>query len=111
MESIKDILAFGLIAWLASIAAWTGYLLVSGKIRLLELLTKDCDEHSIVCPERVASLMATLFVAGYLISLCGSLDITPDPETKLITMPDIPESLLVLLATSKSFYLTGKFIR
>lgn len=111
MESITEFLAFGLISWLASIAAWTGYLLVSGKIRLLELLTKDCDEHSVVCPERVASLMATLFIAGYLISLWGSLHITPDPETKLITMPDIPESLLVLLATSKSFYLTGKFIR
>ena len=110
-EDVAWILQIALITWLSVLAGFVFYAVLLRGRGLVEMLTDDSNRR--IAPERVTELFIILLVAGYYL-LNGT---TPDPiydeatKTYSYWMPDIPESLLVLLAGGKSVFLAGQLAR
>jgi len=108
-QDVAKILEIALICWLVVLAAFVFYAVLLRGRKLVELLTDDNNRY--IAPERVTELFIILMVAGYYLLNGGSADIIFDEATNSYWMPDIPQSLLVLLAGGKSVFLAGKMAR
>ena len=96
--------AFGwcLLAWIGALALAIAFRILRGDIALYGLLSAGGQRFD---PERVQSFAVFIFViGGYLLHALY----TPGQHN---TLPDIPESLLVLLAGSNGVFLAGKIAR
>jgi hypothetical protein len=90
-----------LFAWIGALALVVAYRILSGEISLYGLLSAEGQRFD---PERVQSFFVFIFVIGaYFVQALNN-----DQPTKL---PDIPESLLALLAGSNGLFLAGKIAR
>lgn len=107
-EDVAGLLEIALIAWLVVLAGFVFYaVLVRGRA-LSRMLY---DDHGRVVPERVSTLFIILVVAGYYILTATSAELIFDEATNSYWMPDIPESLLILLTGGHSVFLAGKMAR
>ncbi|MEJ8572170.1 hypothetical protein [Microbaculum marinum] len=92
-----------LIAWMAALAAVVAMKLFSGRISLNGILA--ATPNGGFDPTRVQSALIFLFIiGGYALQGLDAVA-TRGP------MPEIPETLLVLLTGSNGVYLTGKIVR
>lgn len=99
---LGEYLATGLIVWMAAIIALVALKMLTGKIPLRGLLS--AVPGGAIDPTRVQSASVFLIViGGYALNGLNAVS-TGAP------MPDVPESLLVLLAGSSGIYLSGKVI-
>jgi hypothetical protein len=101
MQQFAQIFGYCLLAWLFALAAIIALRMLSGKIPVQGILTTAGGDAD---PERVQSLLVTAFVIGALIT-----DLPGSVERR--SLPEIPQSLLLLLAGSNSLYLGGKIAR
>jgi len=101
MQQFAQIFGYCLLAWLFALAAIIALRMLSGKIPVQGLLTTAGGAAD---PERVQTLFVTAFVIGALI-----IDLPGSVERR--SLPEIPQSLLLLLAGSNSLYLGGKIAR
>ncbi len=91
-----------LLAWIGALVVVVAYRMVQGDIPFDGLLSSDGDRYD---PERVQSLAVFLFViVAY---LGGALAGTAEHHR----LPDIPASLLALLAGSNGLFIGGKIAR
>ncbi len=107
-----DLLQFGLLGWFAIMLGTLVVRGLRGDMRLAGVLTHQ-DGHAID-PERVQSLAVFAFVIGAY-ALEGmeafhamALPVKGAPPAR---MPDISDTLLVLLTGSNGVYLAGKIAR
>lgn len=91
--------------WLAALAAIIGFRLLNGQISMVGLLRTATGQP--VDPERVQLLMGTLFGVAYYAGICMQR-VTTDPT---LGLPNVPDTVLILLAGSQSLYLGGKITR
>jgi hypothetical protein len=101
MLQLFQIFGYVLLAWLAALALIIAYRILRGDISLQGILT---TADGSVDPERVQTLLVSFFVLGTLI-------IEAPSSASRGSLPNVPESLLVLLAGSNSLYLGGKIAR
>jgi hypothetical protein len=103
-EAFARISLWLLVGWLALLAAAVLYRGWAAGISITDLLRSSSSLDASFDPERIQNLALFLFVLGgfVLTALRGF-------PTK--SLPEIPETLLVLLAGSNGAYLTGKVIR
>lgn len=107
-QNVATLFQAALVVWLVALAAVVFYnVLLCGRA-LTQML---CDESGRFAPERVGTFFIILVVAGYYVLSAGSADLILDEATGTYWMPDIPQSLLILLAGGKSVYLAGKIAR
>ncbi len=93
---------FALITWLVLLALVIALGILRGDIPLNGLLSTG---GSGIDPERVQSLAVVAIVfGGYLMEVVGA-------PSGARTLPEVPESLLLLLAGSNGLYLSGKVAR
>ena len=100
MQQFAQIFGYCLLAWLFALAAIIALRMLSGKIPVGPPPTAGGAAD----PEPVQSLFVTAFVIGALI-----IDLPGSVERR--SLPEIPQSLLLLLAGSDSLYLGGKIAR
>lgn len=112
-ETISQLFGIGMIIWLSILAAYILFVIISNKIPMGGLIqtAEDGAVKQKFIPERVASLVITLAVAGFYIITAFDAELTPDPSTNLVSMPDIPEGLLALLVGGKTLFIAGKIAR
>jgi len=111
MDLATDILRAGLLFWLAALAGILLYRLLVGEISMAGLLrTRAADGSSVVNPERLQAVLLVLIVLGAYVIDALRGGVVKDAEG-LLSMPDVPDALLVLLAGSKGLYLAGKIQR
>lgn len=108
-EMVSHLFGIGMIAWISILAGYVFFAIVSNEIPMGGLIRAAGDGELI--PERVASLAITLVVAGFYIITALDADLAPDPNTGLVSMPDIPDGLLALLVGGKTLYISGKIAR
>lgn len=108
-EIVSQLFGIGMIVWISILAAYVFYVILSNEIPMGGLIHAAGDGK--VIPERVASLAITLAVAGYYIITALGAELIPDPNTGLVSMPDIPEGLLALFVGGKTLYISGKIAR
>jgi hypothetical protein len=100
-QLLADIVKFALIGWLGLLALVIAIRILRGDIPLAGLLSTT---GSGIDPERVQALLVIGFVfAGYLTEFAAS--------TELKSLPEVPESLLIVFAGSNGIYLSGKVAR
>ncbi|MBS9478616.1 hypothetical protein [Ancylobacter radicis] len=107
-----DVLQFGLLGWFAILLGTLVVRGLRGDLRLAGVLTHQ-DSHAID-PERVQSLAVFAFVIGaYALEGMEAFHAMAIPlEGGLpASMPDISDTLLVLLMGSNGVYLAGKIAR
>ena len=111
MSAVHDVLAAGLITWLALLAGFILIRMLDGSIRTSGLFQTKLDfEQGTVNPERVlAALAVPLVLGGYVLEIIQTGTVTLADGT--LSLPDIPESLLAILAASNGTYLAGKISR
>ncbi len=100
---LARVVEYALAGWLGLLALVIAIRILRGDIPLNGLLsTTDAGG---INPERIQSLLVVGFVFGaYLMEFFGAGSSTR-------SLPDVPESLLVLLAGSNGLYLSGKIAR
>ena len=101
MQQFAQIFGYCLLAWLFALAAIIALRMLRWKDSGSGLLTTAGGAAD---PERVQTLFVTAFVIGALI-----IDLPGSVERR--SLPEIPQSLLLLLAGSNSLYLGGKIAR
>jgi len=109
-QDVAQMLQFALVAWLIAIAGYVMYaVLLHGRALRQMLLGENGSRR--IAPERVATLGIILMVAGYYVMTGLNADTLYDAATDSYWMPDIPQSLLILLAGGKSIFFAGKLAR
>ena len=111
MSAAHDVLAAGLIAWLALLAGFLLIRMLDGSIQISGLLQTRLDlQEGGINPERVLATLAVPLVLGaYVLEIIQTGTVTLADGT--LSLPDIPESLLAILAASNGTYLAGKISR
>lgn len=100
-QLLAEIVKFALIGWLGVLALVLAVRILRGDIPLTGMLSTSGRR---IDPERVQSLLVIGFVfAAYITQFAAS--------TELRALPEVPDSLLVLLAGSNGIYLSGKVAR
>ena len=110
IAGLTTVLQYFFLAWLAALVGVVAVKMLRGDINTSGLLhgpeTRDLD------PERAASAIATLAIAGYyVIQTLGTPLDSLMTAPGVYTMPDLPEEALVILGGSYSAYVTGKILR
>jgi len=110
MQTITKLLAAGLLTWLALLALLVAMRILRGDIPAAGVLVHaKTNGSSDVAPERVVAMAVfPLVILMYVMSALGS-DLTIVAGRP--TMPDLPDSLLVLLTGANGLYLAGKMAR
>lgn len=107
-EIVARLLEIALIVWLATLGGFVFYAVLLRGRALRRMLTGPGGR---IAPERVGTFFIILVVAGYYGLTAASTGLVYDAGTDSYWMPDIPESLLILLVGGKSVFLAGKFAR
>lgn len=110
LGDIGFLIQYAVLPWLLLFFAVVAIQILRGDINTKGLLRTGSESRDID-PERVAILGTTLFAAGsYLVSALhqGAVYIE---ASHTYQMPDIPNSLLVVLGGSNGVYLGGKIMR
>ena len=106
-ENIANLLQYALVAWIALLAGFAFYAILVKSRAFEEMMTGTSGAFD---PERVGAIFVVLLVAGYYV--LTALNTPPEQDALgAYWMPDIPESLLIVLAGSKSLYIAGKIAR
>jgi hypothetical protein len=111
-KPIPEILAFVLLAWLASLAAAMLIAMYRGQIGMNGIFATDLDGDGYADEfhvERVQLLLISLIGIGSYAFVV--LKASTAAGTSLAVMPDVPEELVMLLGASNTLFLTGKFSR
>lgn len=104
-----DLLQYGLIGWFGVLLGVICLRMLQGRMRLSGMLADHVGGGIDV--ERVQAMAVFCFVvSAYLLEGLHMLENMPPPppEGQRLSMPDISESLLVLLTGSNGVYLAGK---
>ena len=107
-SAISGVIQYAVLPWLFLLFAVVLIRMLRGDINTTGLLTTTPDGR--LNPERVVLLAATIgALAGYALQTL-STEIC-DPTTGVCSMPEPPDSLLVLFAGANGIYLSGKLTR
>lgn len=108
MTLAGEILQTGLLVWFFGLVALIVFMMFRGRIRLRGLLLGSADDGGI-SPERLLAVVVAPFVLGaYALDALSSGAVYN--EANVLSLPDVPETLLVLLGGSNGLYLAGKMI-
>jgi hypothetical protein len=102
-----SILTVLLTIWLVAVAALVSYRLLTERAATAGLLRLTPDGP--VDPERVQMLIGTLAAAATYAGL--ALSTAGQSENPITALPEVPDSVLVLLGGSQFLYLGGKLTR
>jgi len=107
VDTIVTSLSAGLLVWFAFFVALVATRILRRDIDVAGFLTRSAATGAPVLPERVIAMavLATI-VAGYLL-----LALRADMSGATPQLPDIPTSVVILLAVSNTLYLAGKIAR
>ena len=108
-ETAAAVLRVGIIAWLGIMAVVVFYQVLIKDHAFREMLTGQRFGRGAISPERLGEFGIVVMVAGYYILTSDGA--VQNAETGAYWMPDIPESLLIILAGGKSMFLAGKIAR
>ena len=100
-NTLAQLCGYALLTWLIVLGLVIALGMLRGDIPLQGLLTTTGGQ---IDPERVQSLLVSLFVLGTFI-----VQVVRSPSHG--SLPEIPESLVVLFAGSNGLYLSGKIAR
>jgi len=106
LPGLAQIVEYGLLYWLAALAALVVYRCLNGGINLAGLL--GSEPQGGVTGERVQMLFAFLLGVGAYLQLTLATMSGPDPNPHF---PEAPKELIGLFAGSHSIYLAGKLGR
>jgi hypothetical protein len=107
MDMIVKLFSTGLLVWFALLAALIAVRILRRDIDVAGFLAQSAAPDSPVLPERVVTVaMFPTIVIGYAL-----LALHADVSGATPHLPDIPDSVVVLLAASNSLYLAGKIAR
>ena len=106
LELFTKLLAGGLLVWFASLAALIMVRVLRRDIRVEGMIATGADRVGQVDPERAVAMAVFPFVIGYYVIEALHADMSVRAS-----LPDIPQSLLVVLTGSNSLYLAGKIAR
>ena len=104
---VATVLRYGVILWLALMCGAVLYRVLVRGAGLSDLLTGSGTRRRNE-PQRIVEFFVTLLVAGYVLFIIGGQGAIYDAETKEYWIPEIPDTLLALLAGGKSIFLAGK---
>lgn len=108
VEWTVDVFRFGFIAWFAALLLIIVLNILQGRMSVVGILSGDGQR---IHPERVQALAVFLIViSAYLLEGLAAIEDMPVQVAKGLDpkMPDISETLLVLLTGSNGLYLAGK---
>ncbi len=108
---VGNILAAGLLAWIALLALVLIVRYFDQKRRPTGYLAGKAGRNAATQPERVAVIMIFPVVALFYAAYALSIDINAVPAGTRPSLPDVPEYLLALLTGGNTLYLAGKFVR
>jgi len=113
-ERLAGLIEYGLMIWLIALVALILFRLVTRPSQFAGLIAGDMNasgKHGIA-PDRLQLLAVFLFaLAGFAMSTLGAKALPLDPATHRPIMPEVPQSLLVMLGASHTIYLSGKLGR
>jgi|SRR5215471_12634608 len=100
-------LSAGLLVWFAFFVALIATRILRRDIDVAGFLSRSTAPDAAVLPERVIAMaVLAIIVAGYLL-----LALRADMSGATPQLPDIPISVVILLAVSNGLYLAGKVAR
>jgi len=107
VDVIVKLLSTGLLVWFAFFVALVATRILRGDIEVSGFLAHSAARDAPTLPERViaVAVLATV-IAGYML-----LTIDADVSGTAPHLPDIPFSVVILLALSNGLYLAGKIAR
>jgi len=106
---VGQLIRYAVLPWLFLLFAVIILKMLRGEINMSGLLSDK--PGGAISPERVSSLAGSIFAIGAYAFSVLAIGAPEDPTTGKPTMPDVPASLLVLLASVNGVYLSGKLIR
>jgi hypothetical protein len=106
LELATKLLAGGLIVWFALLAALIMVRVLRRDIRVEGMLATRAERIGQVDPERAVAMAVFPFVIAYYVIEGLNADMSVRAS-----LPDIPQTLLVVLTGSNSLYLAGKIAR
>ncbi len=101
------VLSTFLYVWLAAVAALVLFRMLQGKIHTDGLLRSA--PNAPIDPERLQMLAGA--VAGAVFYASYAMQVAAQSDTPITSLPDVPDTVLVLLSGSQFLYLGGKLGR
>ena len=108
---VGNLLAAGLLTWLALLALVLIVRYFDQKRRPTGYLAGKAGRNAPIEPERVTVVMIFPAVALLYAAYALSIDIHDVPLGTRPSLPDVPDYLLALLTGGNTLYLAGKFAR
>ena len=112
--AISRILEGGLLVWVGALALVLSYRILTQRVPTRGFLNLEIQGRSTgrLAPDRVQLLAAfAVALAGYAFHALAAGPPHIDAASGLPSMPEVPQSLLVLFAGSHAIYLSGKLGR
>ncbi len=108
-STVASIVQYAVLPWLFLLFAVVLLKLLRQEINTTGLLRSRLGDP--VDPERVTILATSLFAIGAYALEVLNTGVVPGSKSGVHAMPDVPQSLLVLLGGANGLYLTGKLMR
>jgi hypothetical protein len=106
MEFIVQIFAFGMLAWLALLAASISVRSIRGDLLLGGMLAQNAGGPP--TPERMLGVVITVVIAVVYIKTALQIDLSgPGP----LRLPELPEQFMNILLGTNGIFLAGKIAR
>lgn len=101
------VISWVIVVWVAAVMGMVGHQLLNGQIVTTGLLRSSVT--GVIDPERIQLLIGTIAGAAYYAAT--ALQQLANAESGLSSLPDVPDTVLMLLAGSQTLYVGGKLTR
>jgi hypothetical protein len=105
VQLIAQMFAWGMLTWLALLAAYIAIQTIRGRIAIAGMLAQKPGESP--TPERTLGLVITIVIAVVYINSALQIDLEASP----IQLPELPEPFLTILLGTNGVFLAGKIAR